>query len=185
MNRVGSQVCLLVLSSLSVSLLCVCLHCTVSSAYTSSLTVGPLAPFKSCVSHSCIVRTCVDRNSTIWFFVFILFHKKIAKRCKPLRVWLTPMPLSGDATRICSPEIKVWSHFGTSVNQRSCWRKLARKSAAHARLLDRIPVVADSQTAWLLLPFCAITKTKFLLRTVSREFTRDAQMWRCFRSVLG
>ena len=40
----------------------------------SSLTVGPLAPYKSCVSHSCIVRTCVDRDSTIWFFVFILFH---------------------------------------------------------------------------------------------------------------
>ena len=34
-NRVGSQVCLFVTSSLSVSLLCVCLHCTVSSAYTS------------------------------------------------------------------------------------------------------------------------------------------------------
>ena len=38
----------------------------------SSLTVGPLAPYKSCVSHSCIVRTCVDRDSTTWFFV--LFH---------------------------------------------------------------------------------------------------------------
>ena len=32
-NRVGSQVCLQL--SLLVSLLCVCLHCTVSSAYTS------------------------------------------------------------------------------------------------------------------------------------------------------
>ena len=36
----------------------------------SSLTVGPLAPYKRCVSHSCIVHTCVDRDSTIWFFVF-------------------------------------------------------------------------------------------------------------------
>ena len=34
-NRVGSQVCLFVISSLSVSLLCVCLHSTVSSACTS------------------------------------------------------------------------------------------------------------------------------------------------------
>ena len=36
----------------------------------SSLTVGPLAPYKSCVSHSCIVCTCVDRDLTIWFFCF-------------------------------------------------------------------------------------------------------------------
>ena len=39
----------------------------------SSLTVGPLAPYKSCVSHSCIVRTCVDRDSTTWFFVLFYF----------------------------------------------------------------------------------------------------------------
>ena len=39
----------------------------------SSLTVGPLAPYKSCVSHSRIVRTCVDRDSTIWFFVLFYF----------------------------------------------------------------------------------------------------------------
>ena len=32
--------------------------------------MGPLAPYNSCVSHSCIVRTCVDRDSTIWFFIF-------------------------------------------------------------------------------------------------------------------
>ena len=35
LNGVGSQVCLLVFSFLSVSLLCVCLHCTVLNAYTS------------------------------------------------------------------------------------------------------------------------------------------------------
>ena len=34
-NRVGSQVCLFVISSFSVSLLCVCLHYTVWNAYTS------------------------------------------------------------------------------------------------------------------------------------------------------
>ena len=39
----------------------------------SSLTVGPLAPYKSCVSHSCIVRTCVDRDSTTWFFILFYF----------------------------------------------------------------------------------------------------------------
>ena len=36
-------------------------------------TVGPLAPYKSCVSHPCIARACTDCDPTIWFF-FILFH---------------------------------------------------------------------------------------------------------------
>ena len=38
----------------------------------SSLTVGPPAPYKRFVSHSCIVRTCVDRDSTTWYF--LLFY---------------------------------------------------------------------------------------------------------------
>ena len=37
-------------------------------------TVGPLAPYKSCVSHPCIARACTDCDPTIWYFVFILFH---------------------------------------------------------------------------------------------------------------
>ena len=41
------------------------------------LTVGSLAPFKGCVSHPCIVCTCVDRDSTIWFF--ILFFTLVAE----------------------------------------------------------------------------------------------------------
>ena len=49
-------------------------HVSLALQLPSSLTVGPLAPYKSCVSHSCIVRTCVDRDSTTWFFIFILFH---------------------------------------------------------------------------------------------------------------
>ena len=75
---------MLVISSLSVSLLFVCLHCTVLSAYTSVHNLAthichlpykchPLAPYKSCVSHSRIVRTCVDRDLTIWFFVLFYF----------------------------------------------------------------------------------------------------------------
>ena len=38
-------------------------------------TVGPLAPYKSCVSHPCIARACTDCDPTIWYFVFILFHR--------------------------------------------------------------------------------------------------------------
>ena len=43
-----------------------CVTCPTTAIFTHS----PLAPYKSCVSHSCIVRTCVDRDSTIWFFIF-------------------------------------------------------------------------------------------------------------------
>ena len=46
----GSQVCLFVISSLSVSLLCVCLHCTVSSAFTS---VRNLAPHMCHLPYNC------------------------------------------------------------------------------------------------------------------------------------
>ena len=49
-NRVGSQVCLFDLSFFSVSLLCVCLHCTVSSAYTS---VHHLATHMSHLPYNC------------------------------------------------------------------------------------------------------------------------------------
>ena len=38
-------------------------------------TVGPLAPYKSCVSHPCVARACTDCDPTIWYFVFILFHR--------------------------------------------------------------------------------------------------------------
>ena len=35
-------------------------------------TVGPLAPYKSCVSHPCVARACTDCDPTIWYF--FLFH---------------------------------------------------------------------------------------------------------------
>ena len=69
-------VCLSPLQSVERIHICTCnAHVSLALQLPSSLTVGPLAPYKSCVSHSCIVRTCVDRDSTIWYFVFILFHK--------------------------------------------------------------------------------------------------------------
>ena len=45
----------------------------------SSLTVGPLAPYKSCVSHPCIARACTDCDPTIWYFYLILFHTSVCK----------------------------------------------------------------------------------------------------------
>ena len=68
--------------------------------------------------------------------------------------------------------------------------KLTQKSGVHAQLLERIPAVEDVQAAWLLLLFCAAAKSNFLLRTVSPLLTHkyaashDAQLWRCFSSIL-
>ena len=68
--------------------------------------------------------------------------------------------------------------------------KLTQKSGVHAQLLERIPAVEDLQAAWLLLLFCAAAKSNFLLRTVSPLLTHryaasnDAQLWRCFSSIL-
>ena len=61
--------------------------------------MGPLAPYKCCVSLSCIVRTCVDRDSTIWFFILFYFTVTLQARssncCGALRSswqppWLHP-----------------------------------------------------------------------------------------------
>ena len=70
------------------------------------------------------------------------------------------------------------------------FHKLTQKSGVHAHLLERIPAVEDLQAAWLLLLFCAAAKSNFLLRTVSPLLTHryaashDAQLWRCFSSIL-
>ena len=44
------------------------------------LTVGPLAPYKSCVSHPCIARACIDCDPTIWYFVFFFHRRDGSKR---------------------------------------------------------------------------------------------------------
>ena len=49
------------------------MHVSLALQLPSSPTVGPLAPYKSCVSHSCVVCTCVDHDSTTWFFILFYF----------------------------------------------------------------------------------------------------------------
>ena len=39
----------------------------------SSLTVCPLAPYNSCVSHPCIARAFTDCDPTIWYFILFYF----------------------------------------------------------------------------------------------------------------
>ena len=76
----------------AVSLLCVCLHCTVSSAYTSvhnlanalvslalqqpsSLTVGALAPYKRCVSnHVSFAPASTETRDCVFFFFNICLY---------------------------------------------------------------------------------------------------------------
>ena len=62
---------------------------------------------------------------------------------------------------------------------------LERTIAEHAVLLERIPLVRDVQSAWLLLVHCAQVRATYLLRSLqpslSEEFARchDAGMWGC------
>ena len=67
---------------------------------------------------------------------------------------------------------------------------LEAKSRTHNVLLDRITSVADLQSAWCLLLYCAAARANFWLRTVhpelSGDFARehDASLWRCMCQLL-
>ena len=71
-----------------------------------------------------------------------------------------------------------------------CFRPLERTIAEHAVLLERIPLVPDVQSAWLLLVHCAQARATYLLRSLqpslSEEFARshDSGMWGCLCSIL-
>ena len=68
-------------------------------------------------------------------------------------------------------------------------RFLQRKIDAHKVLLERIPVIPDVQTAWLILSYCASAKANFDLRAISPfhsgEFARrhDEGIWKCFCQI--
>ena len=47
------------------------------------------------------------------------------------------------------------------------------QSEHHDALFQRIPLVPDVQACWLLLSFCAATRTNFYLRNVSPEIARS------------
>ena len=67
---------------------------------------------------------------------------------------------------------------------------LERTIAEHAVLLERIPLVPDVQSAWLLLVHCVQARATYLLRSLqlslSEKFARshDASMWGCVCSIL-
>ena len=57
-------------------------------------------------------------------------------------------------------------------------------------LLDRIPQIPDTQSAWLLLSFCAAARANFFLRAVSPDLTdqfaasHDDGVWQCLCRIL-
>ena len=56
----------------------------------------------------------------------------------------------------------------------------------HQLLMDRIPLLGDQQSSWLLLVHCAAAQTNYMSRVVepdaAQEFCRrhDVAVWRCF-----
>ena len=73
----------------------------------------------------------------------------------------------------------------------TCARSLQAKLAEHQVLLDRIPVVPDLKSAWVLLSYCATARANYALRVVRPELTdhfaigHDDAIWQCFGRILG
>ena len=68
--------------------------------------------------------------------------------------------------------------------------RLLELSASHQRLVDKIPLVSDFKSAWLLLLFCAASRPNCILRVLHPEATRefatlnDTAMRRCAETLL-
>ena len=69
--------------------------------------------------------------------------------------------------------------------------ELRATTEKHSILLDRIPLVQDLQSAWLLLLFCANTRATCSLRGIPPAETEqfalahDVATWRCFTRLWG
>ena len=69
--------------------------------------------------------------------------------------------------------------------------ELRATTEKHSILLNRIPLVQDLQSAWLLLLFCANTCATYSLREIPPAETEqfalahDVATWRCFTQLLG
>ena len=67
---------------------------------------------------------------------------------------------------------------------------LEGKITEHRVLLDRIPEVPDTQSAWLLLSFCAAARANFHLRAVCPQHAQqfaaahDEGVWQCLCRIL-
>ena len=67
---------------------------------------------------------------------------------------------------------------------------LEGKIAEHRTFLERIPEIPDTQSAWLLLSFCAASRANFFLRAVNpihaEQFasSHDEGVWQCLCHIL-
>ena len=67
---------------------------------------------------------------------------------------------------------------------------LEKTAAAHQILFDRIPLVEDVQSAWLLLVHCAAARANCFCRVVEpgtvADFcsTHDERLWQCLCSIV-
>ena len=107
------------------------------------------------------------------------------------------------AAQVVDPNARVWCGdgelevqglrvlgipIGTPAFVRS---ELRKKSVLHSVLLDRIPVVQDLQSAWLLLLYCANTRANYWLRGVPPEDVaqfasdHDVATQSCLSQLLG
>ena len=82
--------------------------------------------------------------------------------------------------------------LGTPIGQPEFVQEfLAKKSREHQTLFERIPLVEDLQSSWLLLLMCGATRANFWLRTVRPDLAEsfavrhDARVWQCVQHLLG
>ena len=118
-------------------------------------------------------------------------YSKISVHCGKTQLWnrsgVTPTG-SEELTRAAReehPQAVVWrgdqslpveqqgvTVLGSPVGHDEFIRvKLMKKVTEHQTLLERIPLVSDVQSAWLLLLCCAATRANYWLRTVRPDLT--------------
>ena len=94
------------------------------------------------------------------------------------------------------PSARVWKGsegvtvLGTLGHVDYVEAQLTKKLAEHSVFLQRIPLLADVQSAWSLLLHCAGGRANYLLRVVRPELVEtfaaghNAGLWECLRRIL-
>ena len=108
-----------------------------------------------------------------------------------------------EAAARADPQARVWRGEGPPAQQgvrvlgipigheEFVQAELRATTVKHQTLVERIPLVQDLQSAWLLLLFCANTRATYSFRGVppaeTEEFAaaHDVATWQCFTRLLG
>ena len=94
------------------------------------------------------------------------------------------------ADRCCRSSIKGRRFWGLHWGIRNSWRHLRSVTRKQQVLLDRIPLVEDVRSAWLLLLHCASARAICFMWAVSpnctEEFAQihDRGLWQCWCQIL-